>query len=44
MVMDRGMLLQFGTPREIISNPADGFVASLIASAREQEKFWEGVL
>ena len=44
MVMDRGRLLRFGTPREIVTDPADGFVASLIASAREQEKFWEGVL
>ena len=44
IVMDRGRLLQFGTPREIVSSPADGFVASLIASAREQEAFWEGVL
>ena len=44
MVMDRGQLLQFGTPKEIVTAPADGFVASLIASAREQEKFWEGVL
>ena len=44
MVMDRGQLFQFGTPREIVTAPADGFVASLIASAREQEKFWEGVL
>lgn len=44
MVMDRGRLLQFDTPREIVTRPADEFVASLIRSAREQEAFWEGVL
>ena len=44
MVMDRGRLLQFGTPREIVTAPADGFVAGLIQSAREQARFWEDAL
>lgn len=43
MVMNQGKLLQFGTPGEIVRNPADEFVSSLIRSAREQEAFWEHV-
>lgn len=43
IVMDQGRVLQFDTPRRIASHPADGFVASLIASARQQEAFWEGI-
>ena len=39
--MDGGRVRQFDTPRNIALNPADGFTASLIASAREQERFWE---
>lgn len=41
IVMNRGKILQFDTPRQIVRDPADGFVASLIASAREQEEFWK---
>lgn len=43
IVMDQGKVLQFDTPKRIVTDPADGFVASLIASAREQEQFWEAV-
>lgn len=39
--MSQGRILQYDTPRNIVQHPADEFVASLIASAREQEKFWE---
>jgi len=41
MIMNEGKIIQFDTPEKIIKNPADGFVESLIASAREKEKFWE---
>ena len=41
IVMDGGRVRQFDTPRNIALNPADDFTASLIASAREQERFWE---
>lgn len=43
IVMDQGKVLQFDTPKNIAMHPADGFVASLIASAREQERFWEAI-
>lgn len=43
IVMDKGRVCQFDTPKNIASFPADGFVSSLIASSREQEKFWEGL-
>lgn len=41
IVMDEGTVRQFDTPRNIALHPADEFTASLIASAREQERFWE---
>jgi osmoprotectant transport system ATP-binding protein len=41
--MNEGRVCQFDTPRNIVHNPADGFVKSLIHSYREQEKFWEGL-
>lgn len=41
MIMDQGKLLQFDTPEQIIKNPADEFVNSLICSARNQEKIWK---
>ncbi len=44
IVMDKGKVCQFDTPKNIASSPADGFVASLISSSREQEKFWEGLV
>ncbi len=43
MIMNEGKLLQFDTPEQIVRNPADSFVKTLIASAREQETFWETV-
>lgn len=42
VVMDRGRIRQFDTPAAIIKSPADDFVASLVASARTQERLWEG--
>jgi osmoprotectant transport system ATP-binding protein len=39
--MTEGRICQFDVPRNIVKNPADDFVASLIASARKQEQFWE---
>lgn len=41
MIMNEGRLLQFDTPSNIVRNPADSFVETLIRSAREQESFWE---
>lgn len=41
MIMDEGKLLQYDTPEQIILHPADGFVASLVDSARAKEAFWE---
>lgn len=41
MIMDKGKLLQFDTPSEIIKNPADEFVKSLISSVRNQEQIWK---
>ena len=43
MVMNEGKLLQFDTPAEIVRNPADSFVRSLIEATRSQEQFWEDV-
>jgi len=43
MIMNEGKLLQFDTPKNIVQNPADDFVATLIRSARDQEDFWEAV-
>ena len=43
MVMNEGRLLQFDTPREIVKNPADDFVSSLIESTRSQEEFWTAI-
>ena len=43
IVMNAGKVCQFDTPRNIARDPADGFVASLMKSCREQEKFWEGL-
>lgn len=41
MVMNEGQISQFDTPKNILHHPADPFVARLIASARQQEAFWE---
>jgi osmoprotectant transport system ATP-binding protein len=35
-VMNTGRLLQVGTPRELLTNPTDDFVASLMAGPRRQ--------
>ena len=43
LVAYEGKLLQFDTPAEIVKNPADSFVRSLIEAARSQEEFWENV-
>ena len=43
MIMNEGKLIQFDTPRNIVLNPADPFVETLIRSARDQEEFWEDV-
>jgi osmoprotectant transport system ATP-binding protein len=40
IIMNEGRICQFDTPRNIVKNPADDFVASLIASSRKQEQFW----
>lgn len=44
MIMNEGKLLQFASPREIVTHPADPFVEMLIRSAREQEEFWESAI
>ena len=41
IVMNEGEVCQFDTPENIVRNPADGFVKSLIDSCREQEKLWK---
>ncbi|QKF85702.1 glycine betaine/L-proline ABC transporter, ATP binding subunit [Campylobacter blaseri] len=43
MVMNQGKLLQFDTPENIVKNPENEFVKSLIYSARAQEKFWKNL-
>lgn len=44
IVMNEGTVRQFDTPANIVKNPADDFVASLIRSAREQEEFWRNTI
>lgn len=43
IIMNQGKINQFDTPRNIVRNPADAFVSSLITSSRNQERFWEGL-
>jgi osmoprotectant transport system ATP-binding protein len=43
IIMNQGKICQFDTPKNIIKNPADDFVASLISSSRNQKHFWEGL-
>jgi osmoprotectant transport system ATP-binding protein len=43
IIMNKGRICQFDTPRNIVKNPADDFVAALITSSRKQEQFWEGL-
>lgn len=42
IIMNEGKICQFDTPKNIVNNPADDFVASLIQSSRNQVLFWEG--
>lgn len=44
IVMNEGHVCKYDTPVNIARHPADGFVASLIDSCREQERFWEDLL
>lgn len=44
MIMKDGQICQFDDPRTIAAKPANDFVASLIASAKEQGEFWEQFL
>ena len=41
MIMNEGKVIQIDTPEKILKEPADGFVNSLIQSARDKEQFWE---
>jgi osmoprotectant transport system ATP-binding protein len=41
IIMNQGRVCQFDTPKNIVKNPADDFVSSLITSSRNQERFWE---
>lgn len=41
MIMNEGKVVQFNTPKQILKEPADGFVNSLIQSARDKGRFWE---
>ncbi|WP_238900009.1 ABC transporter ATP-binding protein [Clostridium sp. YIM B02500] len=41
LIMDKGKIQQFDTPRNIAKNPANDFVRSLINSAKGQEVFLE---
>lgn len=41
MIMNDGRIVQFDAPENIIRNPADGFVKSLVESAKAKEQFWE---
>lgn len=40
MFMNEGHLHQFDSPKNIIENPATDFVADLIQTAQDQERFW----
>jgi osmoprotectant transport system ATP-binding protein len=42
LIMDKGQVKQFGTPREILRNPADEFVTTLIRSAEKQYLLQDG--
>lgn len=41
IIMNEGKVCRFDTPKNIVKDPADPFVQSLISSVREQEKLWE---
>jgi osmoprotectant transport system ATP-binding protein len=40
LIMDRGSIQQFDTPREIRLHPGNEFVEKLISSANEQHNDW----
>ena len=40
MIMNEGKIRQFDRPEEILKNPADTFVRSLVESAKAKESFW----
>lgn len=40
MIMNEGRICQFDRPEEILKNPADTFVRSLVESAKAKESFW----
>lgn len=44
IIMNEGRVVQFGTPAQIVKNPADPFVERLIRYAMEQEKLWEALM
>jgi len=41
--MNGGRLLQLGTPHELLTKPADDFVAALMATPRRQAKEVESI-
>ena len=41
IIMNEGKIRQFDTPENIIRQPADAFVQSLVDSALAKERFWE---
>jgi osmoprotectant transport system ATP-binding protein len=43
-VMREGRLLQVGTPRELLENPADAYVSELLETPRRQSRVLEDVL
>lgn len=43
IIMNQGRICQFDTPINIVKNPADDFVSSLITASRNQGRFWEGL-
>lgn len=38
--MNKGTIVQFDTPKNIVTNPANVFVKSLIGLAIDKENFW----
>ena len=44
ILMNEGKIVQFDRPENIIRRPADGFVSSLVESAKAKERFWEKYL
>ncbi len=40
-VMDRGKMVQLGTPRELLTNPANEYVEQLMSTPRQQARFVE---